>query len=84
MKRRSWLHNPNEKLLYTLLFRCAWETIDGFANMQIKLKDLDVWIRCRLRDCIWKHWKKPNKRMRSFIRMGIPKGQAYAWSRSSR
>ena len=26
--------------------------------------------------------KKPNKRMRSFIRLGIPKGRAYAWSRS--
>ena len=26
--------------------------------------------------------KKPNKRMRSFIRLGINKNQAYAWSRS--
>ncbi len=39
-------------------------------------------VRSRLRYCIWKHWKKPNKRMRSFIRLGIRKGQAYAWSRS--
>jgi hypothetical protein len=30
----------------------------------------------------FEHWKKPNKRMRSYIRLGIPKGQAYAWSRS--
>ena len=28
------------------------------------------------------NWRKPNKRMRSFIRLGVPKGQAYAWSRS--
>jgi RNA-directed DNA polymerase len=47
-----------------------------------KLKELDVWIRCRLRYCIWKQWKKPNKRMRSYIRMGIRSGMAYAWSRS--
>ena len=48
----------------------------------LKLLELDGWVRNRLRYCIWKHWKKPNKRMRSFIRLGIPKGQAYAWSRS--
>ena len=28
------------------------------------------------------HWKKPNKRMRSFIRLGVRSGIAYAWSRS--
>jgi hypothetical protein len=26
--------------------------------------------------------KKPNKRVRSFIRLGIPKGQTYTWLRS--
>ncbi|MDA3817856.1 MAG: hypothetical protein PF486_10800 [Prolixibacteraceae bacterium] len=28
-----------------------------YANMQNKLKELDVWIRCRLRYCIWSRWK---------------------------
>lgn len=60
----------------------GWLGYFCYANMQTKLKELDVWIRCRLRYCIWKHWKKPNKRMRSYIRMGINHGQAYAWSRS--
>ena len=46
------------------------------------LAGIYTWVRNRLRYCIWKHWKKPNKRMRSFIRLGIPKGRAYAWSRS--
>lgn len=60
----------------------GWLGYFRYANMQNKLKGLDVWIRCRLRYCIWKHWKKPNKRMRSYIRLGINPGQAYAWSRS--
>jgi hypothetical protein len=29
-----------------------------------------------------KHWKKPNKSMRAYIRMGIPKRMAYSWPRS--
>lgn len=60
----------------------GWIGYFRYAFMQGKLQELDAWIRNRLRYCIWKHWKKPNKRMRSFIRMGIPKGTAYAWSRS--
>jgi len=60
----------------------GWVNYYKFANMTTKLKELDTWVRNRLRYCIWKHWKKPNKRMRSFIRLGISKGQAYAWSRS--
>jgi len=60
----------------------GWIGYYRYAHMQEKLIDLDVWIRRRLRYCLWKHWKKPNKRMRSYIRMGVPSGRAYAWSRS--
>ncbi len=60
----------------------GWIGYYRYAAMQEKLKDVDVWIRRRLRYCIWKHWKKPDKRKRAYIRMGIPKGMAYAWSRS--
>lgn len=60
----------------------GWIGYFRYANMLGKLHELDVWIRSRLRYCIWKHWKKPNKRMRSYIRMGIKPGMAYAWSRS--
>ena len=60
----------------------GWLNYFRYAHTVGKLTELDVWIRNRLRYCIWKHWKKPNKRMRSYIRLGIDPGQAYAWSRS--
>ena len=60
----------------------SWIGYFRYAFMKEKLKALDTWVRRRLRYCIWKHWKKPNKRMRSYIRMGVPNGMAYAWSRS--
>ena len=28
---------------------------------QVKLKELDVWIRGRSRYCIWKHWNRPKE-----------------------
>jgi len=72
----------NQRIAELNSFMKNWIGYFRYAFMQGKLKDLDAWIRNRLRYCIWKHWKKPNKRMRAYIRMGIPKGQAYAWSRS--
>lgn len=60
----------------------GWLHYFKYAHCHQKLKELDGWVRNRLRYCIWKHWKKPEKRRRSFIRLGIEEGQAYAWSRS--
>ena len=60
----------------------GWLNYFRYAHIVGKLMDVDVWIRNRLRYCIWKHWKKPNKRMRSYIRLGIDPDHAYAWSRS--
>jgi len=71
-----------ERISRLTVFVRGWVNYYKFANMTTKLKELDAWVRSRLRYCIWKHWKKPNKRMRSYIRLGIAQGQAYAWSRS--
>ncbi len=71
-----------ERLIKLQQVTRGWINYYRFANIVVKLRKLDAWVRNRLRYCIWKHWKKPNKRMRSFIRLGVPQGQAYAWSRS--
>ena len=60
----------------------GWVNYFKLASIQAKLKAIDEWLRNRIRYCIWHHWKKPEKRRRSLIRLGIKQGQAYAWSRS--
>lgn len=52
------------------------------GSIQVKLKKLDEWLRNRLRYCIWHHWKKPDRKRKNLIRLGISNGQAYAWSRT--
>lgn len=47
-----------------------------------KLRDLDSWVRNRLRYCIWKDWKKPERKRKNLIRLGVDSDQAYAWSRT--
>jgi group II intron reverse transcriptase/maturase len=60
----------------------GWINYFRMASMQTKLKELDGWLRNRLRYCIWKDWKKPERKRKNLIRLGIPNGQAYAWSRT--
>lgn len=52
------------------------------ASIQAKLKKLEEWLRNRLRYCIWHHWKKPERKRKNLIRLGIDQNQAYAWSRT--
>jgi len=72
----------SERLIRLEQLTRGWINYYRFAHIVGKLKELDTWVRNRLRYCIWHDWKKPNKRMRSFIRLGIEQGQAYSWSRT--
>ena len=60
----------------------GWLNYFRMASIVGKLGDLDSWVRNRLRRCIWHHWKKPERRRKNLMRLGIPKRQAYAWSRT--
>ena len=60
----------------------GWLGYFQLGKIRGKLKQLDAWIRDRLRYCIWKKWRKPSRRMRAFRQLGIRNGTAYAWSRS--
>ncbi len=46
------------------------------------LKQLDSWIKRRLRMCLWKNWKNPQTRVRNLARFKIPYGKAYEWGNS--
>ncbi len=64
-----------------LLIR-GWISYFKPASIQAKLKKLEEWLRNRLRYCIWHHWKKPERKRKNLIRLGIDLNQAYAWSRT--
>ncbi len=61
----------------------GWIESRKYANLKVKLYALDGWLRNRLRYCIWHHWKKPERRRKNLIRLGVEANQAYAWSRSN-
>ena len=60
----------------------GWLNYFRGTNIKSKLKELDGWLRNRLRYCIWHHWKKPERKRKNLIRLGIDHGHAYAYSRT--
>jgi len=71
-----------ERLKELKLIYRGWLNNFRLANIESKLKKLDEWLRNRLRNCIWSDWKKPERKRKNLIRLGIEQGQAYAWSRT--
>ena len=60
----------------------GWVNYFRMASIHGKLKDLDSWVRNRLRYCIWHDWKKPERKRKNLLRLGIDPNHAYAWSRT--
>ena len=60
----------------------GWLQYYRMASIQEKLKDVDGWVRNRLRCCIWKQWKKPERRRKNLMRLGVDLEHAYSHSRS--
>ena len=65
------------KLIYQ-----GWINNYRLASIYTKLKKVDEWLRNRLRYCIWHDWKKPDRKRKNLIKLGVEKGMAYAWSRT--
>jgi len=60
----------------------GWLNYFRMASIQGKLKELDGWLRNRLRYCIWHHWKKPERKRKNLIRLGVDQDHACQWSRT--
>ncbi|MEQ8882657.1 MAG: group II intron reverse transcriptase/maturase [Cyclobacteriaceae bacterium] len=60
----------------------GWVNNFRLTNIHAKLKTLDEWLRNRLRYCIWHDWKKPERKRKNLIRLGMDQDRAYAYSRT--
>lgn len=60
----------------------GWKGYFGFCETPYVLRDLDSWIRRRLRSIQWKQWKVYKRRRTELIRLGLNEENAHltAWS----
>ena len=80
---RSRSISLDERLLKLKQLIYGWINYFRIADMKtFLLKEIDPWIRRKLRIIIWKQWKKIRKRYTSLRKLGIPHRDAYVTANS--
>jgi len=57
-------------------YTMGWMGYYWQANTPSVFEGLDSWIRRRLRQMIWKRWKRGTTRYREIVKLGVPRGRA--------
>ncbi|MDD4763718.1 MAG: group II intron maturase-specific domain-containing protein, partial [Sphaerochaetaceae bacterium] len=67
------------------MYLLGWVGYFRIQEFKYLFRDLDAWIRSRLRSMQLKKWKKPRKFQRAMIRSGVKPGEAQrVWVRMNR
>lgn len=74
---RRWSISLETRLSRLKVTSVGWVNYFRIANCRSRLKDLDGWIRSRLRMCQWKAWKNPKTRIANLAKLGMSKTQSY-------
>jgi hypothetical protein len=80
--RKTTPHTLQERITKLKTLQRGWLNYFRMASIVGKLRDVDSWIRNRLRYCIWHQWKKRERRRKNLIRLGVDHYHAYVWSRT--
>ncbi|MED4071746.1 group II intron reverse transcriptase/maturase [Priestia endophytica] len=58
----------------------GWINYYGISYMKRYIQDINQWIRRRIRQIIWKRWKRTKTRYKSLIKLKIPQQKAREWA----
>ena len=62
----------------------GWKGYFGFCQTPSVLQKLNGWIRRRLRCLMWRQWRKPKRRQRALLNLGVERGLAIRLGSSSK
>lgn len=65
-------------------FMRGWGAYFGFCQTPSVLRDLDSWVRRRLRAVQWKQWRRPRRRLAELRKRGVSPGFAATTAASAR
>jgi len=82
LTRKTTPMSFDERIAKLELLIRGWTQYFKLGSLDGKMKKMDGWLRNRLRYCIWHDWKKPDRKRKNLIRLGIEPGKAYAYSRT--
>lgn len=82
LTRRNWGISMADRVHRLALYMRGWKGYYGFCETASILRDLDSWVRRRLRSVHWKQWKGYHRRKSELFNRGVGAELAHltAWS----
>lgn len=80
--KRNWGVSMEQRFKAINAVTRGWINNFRIADMKMVMKEMDQWIRRRIRICYWKQWKKVKCRAENLMRLGEPKYWAWKWANS--
>ena len=77
---RNWGVSMDFRLKKLAEITDGWVNYFGLADGASRFRELDGWIRRRLRACIWKQWKKIKTRFKNLQKLGLDKQKAWEFA----
>jgi len=81
---RKWGVSMEQRILAINRFTRGWTAYFSLADGERPFRDLDEWLRRRLRQVRWKEWKRPKTKRRNLRALGIPEQKAREWAYSQK
>lgn len=77
---RRWSVSMEYRLLKIKQIITGWINYYRIGNFKRICQEIDANLRFRLRMCLWKQWKKIEKRHKELVKLGIPFDKAQSWA----
>jgi group II intron reverse transcriptase/maturase len=81
---RSWSCSMQHRLTKLNRFTRGWMAYFRIADTPTVFAHLDEWYRRRMRQILWKQWKRIRTKIRMLTSLGIRPELAYQWGNSSK
>ena len=75
--KRSWSVSMDYRISKLNPVIRGWINYFRICDMKTLMRDMDGWLRVRIRMCIWKQWKTPQHREKCLIRLGMSRWRAH-------
>jgi RNA-directed DNA polymerase len=79
---RNWAVSMEQRLQAINRFTVGWTAYFAYADTATPFRELDEWLRRRLRQVRWKEWKRTATKRRNLRALGIPERAAREWAGS--
>ena len=77
---RRWGVSMERRIFEINRFTVGWTAYFAFADTPSPFRELDKWLRRRLRQVRWKEWKRVRTKLRKLRAAGIPEHDARRWA----